>query len=64
MSEQAAAAQPLPIVPFLKIPEKGDPYLEGSKCKSCDAIFLGERSICSSCGGRDSLSTFKLANRG
>ncbi len=64
MSEQAAASQPLPVVPFMKIPEKGDPYLEGSRCKSCDAVFIGERENCSSCGGRGTLSTFKLSNRG
>ena len=48
MAEESAA-KPLPIVSFLKIPDDGDPYLEGHKCKSCDAMYLGERSICPSC---------------
>ena len=54
----------LPVVPFLKIPEAADPYLEGSRCKSCDSFFLGERSTCSSCGTRDQLETVQLSNRG
>ena len=41
MPEAASASRP--VVPFLKIPASGDPYLEGQKCGSCGAIFLGER---------------------
>jgi uncharacterized OB-fold protein len=61
MSEEA---RPLPAVPYLKLPEGGDPYLEGQKCGSCGAIFLGERSVCSKCGARGQLAAVKLANRG
>ncbi len=53
----------LPVVPFLKIPERGDPYLEGHKCKDCGAVFLGERSVCSSCSARDRIEPVKLSNR-
>lgn len=63
-AEEAAASKPLPVVPFLKIPEKGDPYLEGHKCKSCGAIFLGARSVCSKCTARDQMEVVKLANKG
>ena len=56
--------QPLPVVDWLKIPDGGDPYLEGHKCKACDAIFLGERNVCSKCGTRDQLEAIKLSNRG
>ncbi|XOV84266.1 MAG: Zn-ribbon domain-containing OB-fold protein [bacterium] len=56
--------QPLPVVPFLKIPEGGDPYLEGHKCGHCGATFLGERSVCSKCGARDQMQTVKLPNSG
>ena len=38
MSEQAAS--PLPIVPFLRIPAHGDPYLEGSRCTACGIHIL------------------------
>ncbi|MEM7096844.1 MAG: OB-fold domain-containing protein [Pseudomonadota bacterium] len=56
--------QPLPAVPYLKIPEDGDPYLEGHRCDTCGATFLGERSTCSKCGDRDQMSTVKLPNSG
>ncbi len=62
MSEPATA--PLPVVPYLKLPEGGDPYLEAQKCGKCDSIFLTERNVCSKCGTRDSLSALKLANTG
>ena len=55
---------PLPVVPFLKIPEHGDPYLEGCVCSRCDATFLGARAVCSKCGARETLATRRLSNRG
>ena len=58
------SAQPLPVVPYLKIPEGGDPYLEGHKCGSCGATFLGERDVCSKCGARDQMSAVTLPNKG
>jgi len=51
-------------VPYLKIPEKGDPYLEGYKCGACGATFLGERAVCSKCGARDQMSAVTLPNKG
>lgn len=56
--------RPLPVVDFLKIPDGGDPYLEGSRCKACGSIFLGQRMACSKCGAVDQLETRKLANEG
>lgn len=64
MSEQRVATGPLPVVPFLKIPEHGDPYLEGCVCSRCEAIYLGARAVCSKCGARDGLHTRPLANQG
>lgn len=60
----SAASRPLPAVDFLKIPESGDPYLEGSKCKACGSVFLGQRMACSKCGAVGQLETTKLANEG
>ena len=54
----------LPVVDYLKLPEGEDPYLEGQKCSKCDSIFLGERSVCSKCFSRDSISPIKLSNTG
>ena len=55
---------PLPVVPYLKIPADGAPYLEGHKCGACGATFLGERSNCSKCGARDQMTAVKLPNKG
>ena len=56
--------KPLPAVSYLKLPEEGDPYIEGYKCSSCGAIFLGERAHCSRCGARDAMVATRLSNRG
>jgi uncharacterized OB-fold protein len=64
MAETAAAKRPLPVVEFLKIPEQGDPYLEGQRCKECGAIFLGARDACSKCSARGRFEAKKLANNG
>ena len=55
---------PLPVVDYLKIPENGDPYLEGHKCSSCGSIFLGERTVCSNCTARDTMEPITLSNKG
>ena len=54
----------LPAVSYLKIPDDGDPYLEGHKCGNCGAVFLGERSVCSKCFSRDNMSAIKLEETG
>lgn len=58
------ADKPLPAVDFLKIPDDGEPYLEGHKCQACGAIFLGARSVCSKCGARGQIAPMKLSNQG
>ena len=64
MSDDNAAQGPLPVVPFLKLPEGGDPYIEGHKCGECSSIFLGERDVCSKCGTQGKLSPTQLSNQG
>jgi uncharacterized protein len=58
------ASGPLPVVPFLKIPDGGDPYLEGHVCKLCDSTFVGARSVCSRCGARDQMQVRALSSKG
>ncbi len=58
------AKKPLPVVDFLKVPDGGEPYLEGRRCKNCQATFLGARTVCSKCGTRGALGAIKLANKG
>ena len=64
MSEAVAAQKPLPVVPYLKIPEQGDPFLQGSKCKKCGAIYLGQREVCGKCFARNQFDVIKLSNKG
>tara|TARA_B100000029_G_scaffold85079_1_gene75653 strand:+ start:911 stop:1318 length:408 start_codon:yes stop_codon:yes gene_type:complete len=54
----------LPVVEYLKLPEDGDPYLEGHKCGDCNSIFLGERQVCSNCTARGKIEPIKLSNKG
>ena len=54
----------LPVVEYLKLPEDGDPYLEGHKCRECNSIFLGEREVCSNCTARGKIEPVKLSNKG
>ena len=56
--------KPLPVVEFLKIPDGGEPYLEGHRCTVCGAIFLGARDNCSKCGARDQMGKIRLSNNG
>ena len=64
MPQQRVATGPLPAVPFLRIPEHGDPYLEASVCARCENVFLGARSVCSRCGARNEMKSRALANQG
>lgn len=56
--------QPLSIVPFLKVPESGSPYLEAQKCASCGALTLKKRMACPSCGERDKTAPHRLKDQG
>ena len=56
--------KPLPVVEFLKIPDGGEPYLEGHRCRNCGAIFLGARDNCSKCGARGEMEKIRLSNNG
>lgn len=56
--------KPLPVVEFLKIPDGGEPYLEGHRCRNCGAIFLGTRDNCSKCGARGEMEKIRLSNNG
>ena len=57
-------SKPLPVVDYLKIPEKGEPYLEGYRCKKCGATYLGERNVCSKCFARDEMEVIRLSDKG
>lgn len=44
--------------------ENGEYFLSGLKCKSCNSIFLEDRSSCGKCFARDCFDELKLANTG
>lgn len=64
MSDTATAVRPKPAVPFLKIPEAGEPYLEGFRCSACKAVQMSHTLACPACGARDTMHAEKLANTG
>ena len=53
-----------PVVDYLKLPEGGEPYLEGLKCKSCETVFTSKRNHCPKCFARNSMEPQKLALTG
>lgn len=63
--EAATEKKPRPIVPFLRLPESPNeqPYLWGSKCKSCGAVYAGDRMACSKCAGQE-MEEIRLGNQG
>ena len=61
---EAETAKSLPVVSFLKIPDAGEPYLEGYKCGHCGEVFLGQRLVCAACGTRGQMSAVRLASKG
>jgi uncharacterized OB-fold protein len=63
-TEATETAGLLPVVPFLKIPDEGDPYLAGSRCTDCGTTFLGERANCAKCGSRKEMEALTLSNSG
>jgi uncharacterized OB-fold protein len=53
-----------PIVPYLKLSDSEEPYLEGLRCSSCNAVFIDTRGACSKCYARSALVPFKLSLTG
>lgn len=47
----------------MKIPDGGEPFLEGCVCTQCQTTFLAPRLACGKCGARE-LTTKKLSNEG
>jgi len=55
---------PTPMVPFLEIPDGGEPRLVGCRCRDCAAVFTDARTHCAACGAREALERVTLASRG
>lgn len=63
MTEGAKTELPR-LRPFIKTTAEGEHYLEGSRCKACGELFVGERKICAACAARDQMETVRLASTG
>ena len=56
---------PRPIVPFLRLGSNGEkPHLVGRKCKTCGAIYFGNRVACSKCTSPGPFEEVKLSDKG
>ena len=64
MTEEKNATQLQPVVDFIKTTEQGEPYLEGHKCRTCGAIFIGARDTCSKCCTIGQMEPVRLSNSG
>jgi uncharacterized OB-fold protein len=60
----SAAKSRRPIVPFLRLPEDGEPYLAGQRCAGCGAVYLGKRRACSRCTQAGPFEEIRLSRRG
>jgi uncharacterized protein len=63
MTETTAAVIPT-IVPYLKRDPSGRPFLQGTRCQTCETVYVGERAICAKCYARKEMMPVKLAERG
>lgn len=64
MTDQAIAESGKPATPYLKLSGDGRPYLQGSRCKQCEAIYIGTRVNCANCAARDAIEPITLGTRG
>lgn len=53
-----------PATSYTRLDPEGKPYLQGSRCEVCQAVFLGEREHCGRCGARSQMKATALAQRG
>jgi uncharacterized OB-fold protein len=53
-----------PATSYTRIDADGTPYLEGSRCDACGAVFLGSRENCGRCGARRRMQAMRMGERG
>ena len=53
-----------PATSYTRVREDGSTYLEGSKCRSCGARFVGARENCARCGARGCMQSYPLSESG
>jgi uncharacterized protein len=62
--EESDNASLQPATSYTRLDTEGKPYLQGSRCEVCQAVFLGEREHCGRCGARSQMKPTALAQRG
>jgi uncharacterized protein len=62
--QQPITESPRPATSYTRIDEAGAPYLLGSRCGECAAVFLGVRENCGRCCARRRMQPLRLAARG
>ena len=62
--QQPITESPRPATSYTRIDEAGTPYLLGSRCGECAAVFLGVRENCGRCCARRRMQPVRLAARG
>lgn len=50
--------------PYLKFDDSGRPFLQGGRCDTCGAVYLGEREHCANCTARSTIEPYTLPTRG
>ena len=63
-AELKPIAQLKPATSYTRIDPTGAPYLEGTRCAACDAVFLGRRESCGRCGARGGMGVVRLSAHG
>lgn len=59
-----AAPAKVPIIDYLVVPEKGEPWLLGNRCPRCGTTYLGKRMACSKCSYSGSFEEVQLSKKG
>ncbi len=62
--EQLNNASLKPATSYTRLDTAGKPYLQGSRCDVCQAVFLGEREHCGRCGTRSQMKSLALLGSG
>lgn len=61
---KAAPPAKVPIIDYLVVPEKGEPWLLGNRCPRCGTTYLGKRMACSKCSYAGSFEEVQLSKKG
>lgn len=62
--EESEVTSLRPATSYMRLDAEGKPYLQGSRCEACQAVFLGEREHCGRCAVRYRMKPMALARHG